>query len=340
MKNNENENEKEKEKTCQKFICKLCNYSTNRNSQFLRHLGTLKHKKNENNEHIEKTNYKDKIINNINECKIQSYKCECGKYFTKKNNLTRHKNLCNYIDDKEKWYMKNDIDKEKDKESNSLIIKLVEENVELKNMMYKQFESMQKQMMYQQKLMQDEINELIPKIGNNNTVNKQKFNINIFLNEYCKDAITMDEFINKIQITVEDLSITKNKGFSEGVSNIFLENMKKLSLYERPIHCTDSKREIIYIKYNDENKELKNKGFWCKDEEKEKLKEALNKVSNIQRKNLDKWEKDHPNWENNIELQNEYIKLVKNCTEDLRENNNENKIIRKLCNEININNED
>ena len=115
--------------------------------------------------------------------------------------------------------------------------------------------------------------------------------------------------------------------------------MKKLSLYERPMHCTDSKRETIYIKYEDKDNvggENNSNGKWFKDDDNKKIKNVINAVTHIQRKNLDKWREDHPDWETNPKLQNEYLLLVKNCTEDLRENNNENKIIRKVCNEINL----
>ena len=204
-------------------------------------------------------------------------------------------------------------------------------------MMFKQLETMQTQMFEQQKQMHNQISELIPKIGSNNTVtNKHKFNINIFLNEQCKDALTMEQFINKIQVTVDNLELTKDKGLSEGVSNIFIENLKKLSLYERPMHCTDSKRETIYIKYEN-NINNNTNGKWYKDEEKEKLKHILNKVSHIQRTNIDKWVKEHPNWEDDNNLQKQYMDLIKNCTEDIKDNNNQNKIIRKVCNEINLN---
>jgi len=121
---------------------------------------------------------------------------------------------------------------------------------------------------------QNELNEKINTtninnqiIGNNNTINKQKLNINIFLNEQCKDALTMNEFIDKIKITIDDLLVTKNKGLTEGVSNIFIENMNKLSLHERPIHCTDVKRETVYIKCNGEDKGTN----WSQDCENTKL---------------------------------------------------------------------
>ena len=133
-------------------------------------------------------------------------------------------------------------------------------------------------------------------IGDNNTINKQKLNINIFLNEQCKDALTMNEFIDKIKITLDNLIVTKNKGLTEGVSNIFIENMNKLSLHERPMHCTDVKRETVYIKCNSIEATGTN---WEQDTENKQLKDALKKVSLAQQKNLDKWTEEHPNWMDN-----------------------------------------
>ena len=181
--------------------------------------------------------------------------------------------------------------------------------------------------------------ELVPNININNNynntinnVNKQKFNINIFLNEQCKDALTVNEFIDKIRVTLDNLITTKNKGLCEGVSDIFIENMNKLSLYERPIHCTDQKRETVYIKCCQGNggNELNNSG-WEKDVEKQKLKQTIKKISHIQQKNLDMWRKKHPNWMNDSNEQEEYMLLIKNSTESLDNNNTENKVIKNVC---------
>ena len=304
------------------FVCKLCDYSTSRKSQYERHLLTQKHKNKEND-----TNDTKKVPKSST-----NFQCSCGKIYLQKQNWYRHRKNCKFLEknNEEDNYNENDKSKE-------LIVKLVQENSDIKNMMFKQLETMQTQMFEQQKQMHNQISELIPKIGSNNTVtNKHKFNINIFLNEQCKDALTMEQFINKIQVTVDNLELTKDKGLSEGVSNIFIENLKKLSLYERPMHCTDSKRETIYIKYEN-NINNNTNGKWYKDEEKEKLKHILNKVSHIQRTNIDKWVKEHPNWEDDNNLQKQYMDLIKNCTEDIKDNNNQNKIIRKVCNEINLN---
>ena len=113
---------------------------------------------------------------------------------------------------------------------------------------------------------QDQIGELIPKVGNNNTNIKQRFNVNIFLNEQCKDAINMHDFIKQIEVSLDNLLTTRDKGLSEGISNVFIENMNKLSLYERPLHCTDLKRETLYIKDNN---------VWEKDGDKSRIKSSI-----------------------------------------------------------------
>ena len=241
------------------------------------------------------------------------FTCQCGKNYKHRSNLYRHQKICKYDEKLADGVASND-----------LIMKLVEENSAIKNLLFKQFETMQNQ-----------ITELIPKIGNNNTINnnngvinKQKININIFLNEQCKDAITMNEFIETINVSLEDLLVTKNRGICEGVSNIFIENMNKLSLYERPMHCTDTKRETVYIKSKNNGE---GNGEWEKDDENRKLKQAINKISHVQRKRIDMWVEAHPNWMNNSDEQEEYFKLIKNCTDDLNENNKEQKIIKKVC---------
>ena len=190
-------------------------------------------------------------------------------------------------------------------------------------------------MIHENKALRSQITDLIPKVGsnNNNTINnKQRFNINIFLHEECKDALTMTQFIEKIKVTLDNLTVTKDKGLTEGVSNIFIENMNKLSLRERPVHCTDVKRETVYIKSGESSKD----GGWKKDEENKELKEALVKVSKVQQQNLEKWTHKHPNWMESAELQKEYMALVKNCTDDLRENKREEKAVKKVCNKVYI----
>ena len=169
-----------------------------------------------------------------------------------------------------------------------------------------------------------QITELLPKIGNNNTV-KQRFNINVFLNEKCRDAISIDEFIAKIEVSMKDLITTRDKGLSEGLSNIIIDNMNKLSIYERPMHCTDIKRETLYIKNTEE---------WQKDEKRELIDRLLKQVENKQMKNITKWTEEHPDYMEDETLQQEYIDLIRKCTsnvEDCRD-----KVLKRVCDNIYI----
>ena len=174
---------------------------------------------------------------------------------------------------------------------------------------------------------QQQLQELIPKVGNNNTVNnvKQKFNINIFLNEKCRDAINIDDFIKQINISMDNLELTKNKGLSEGLSNLLIENINKLSVYERPLHCTDSKRDTLYIKDNN---------VWEKDDDKRKIKAVLKDLSNMQYKNVKQWIDANPDYMDNPEKQEYFIDLVRRCSSNLEDIDN--KVIKRICNNINI----
>ena len=289
------------------FQCKTCDYSTSNKKDYNKHLLTRKHENT--------TKYNALGIKIPKNSKI--YECQCGKSYPYRSSLYNHKKICSFVDNKNAI-----INKPEDIDYKDMFLTMIKENKQLQNILVTQ---------------QNQINELIPKVGNqiigdNNTINnKHKFNINIFLNEQCKDALTMNQFIDKIKITMNDLMITKNKGLSEGVSNIFIENMNKLSLRERPMHCTDMKRETVYIKCD--NTINNGSANWEKDEENLKLKEALRKVSQVQQKSLDKWTGEHPNWQNNSDEQEEYMQLVKNCTDDLHENKREDKAIRKVCNQ-------
>jgi hypothetical protein len=276
-----------------KYCCKNCDYVTNKKSNYDRHILTAKHQLDD----------KWMTKNEPSEPTIEkTFECSCGKKYKYRQGLHKHQTKCNYVE--------------------------TTENIDYKEMFLK--------MMKQNNELMNQVTDLIPKVGNNNnnTINnKNKFNINIFLNEECKDAITIDEFIKKIEVSLSNLLTTQNKGISEGVSDIFIENMNKLSLYERPMHCTDVKGEIVYIKSDDDGEKV----GWKLDRQNRELKEALQKISKVQQQNLKKWTDEHPNWEKDPKLQKEYMKLVKNATDDLKENKREEKVIKKLCNNSYLN---
>jgi hypothetical protein len=167
--------------------------------------------------------------------------------------------------------------------------------------------------------------EMVPKIGNNNnntTNSHNKFNLNVFLNEKCKDAMTMDKFIESIEISMKNLLTTKDKGLAEGISNIFVENMNRLSLHERPLHCTDTKRETLYIK-NDK---------WEKDKDNKQVKGNMRAIAQKQVRSLNKWTEEHPDYLKVPHLQDEYTKLVKGISDTLGPN--EGKVLKKVCDNV------
>ena len=296
-------------KGAKKYGCNNCNYFTCKKNHYERHLLSLKHK----NAHMETNGNDFEGKKDIKE--IKEYICKkCKKKYKTHSGLWKHEKYCNY--NKEEQIIECGENKD---ELKSLIIKIMTDSSEKMNFLMNENKELRNQLKEQNQ----QITELIPKVGNNNNNNlKQKFNINVFLNEKCKDALSMDEFIDKIEISMKNLLTTKEKGQAEGISNIIMENMKKLSLYERPLHCTDKKRETLYIKNNE----------WEKDENKQHINKALKKVESKQLKNLNVWLEEHPNYMNNSREQEEFAKLMSECGKSIDDSRE--KIIKNLCGKV------
>ncbi len=278
------------------YNCDICDYNTYDKKDFEKHKLTKKH--------ILRING-DKMVKNGDKLseKSEFFGCECGKEYKYKQGLSRHKKSCVYII------------KENKEEIKDMVYKLIIENNDMKTVLLKENQELKREIEEKNK----QITELIPKVGSNNN-NRNKFNINIFLNEKCKDALSMDQFIDKIEVSIKDLITTRDKGQPEGISNIIIENMKKLSLYERPVHCTDKKRETLYIKTDE----------WEKDEDKELINDALKKIESKQLKNVKKWMEKHPNYMNNQKEQEEFLKLINETTKS--DERNREKVIKNICN--------
>ena len=137
---------------------------------------------------------------------------------------------------------------------------------------------------------QKTINELVPHIGSNNCINSNNTNntnIIVMLNEKCKDALNLNEFIESLTISLEDLNLTKDKGLVKGLTHAFITNLQKLDINKRPLHCTDIKRDIVYIKDNE---------LWKRDSENKNIKNSINKIAYEQRKAIDIWMSANPEW--------------------------------------------
>ncbi len=293
------------DKIKQNYFCKNCNYNTFDKRDYNKHLLTAKHKNNTFVD-ISFTDFSKK--SEIKESLI--FTCNCGKIYKSRQGLYSHKKKCNIIKEETTNVTVN----ESNDELKNLVCKLITENNEIKNTIIKENQELRAQ-----------VNELIPKVGNNNKTLNQKFNIQVFLNEKCKDAINMSDFVKSIEVSLEQLDFIKKKGLTQGLSNAIVENMNKLSIYQRPMHCTDVKRETLYIK--DENK-------WNKNKSREKIEDAIKKTSTKNYNALQKWKNINPDFLENEKKQDYFTKTVSVIGKSTLDVND--KIIKNLCKETYI----
>ena len=292
------------QKRHENFVCEKCNFITSHKTKYDRHINTRKHK----------------MLTSTDEKRTTAlFVCVCGKSYKHRQSLSVHKRKCIYLknnNENNEIVDDNRVEQTTD-DLKKLVCKLMNENNEIKN-----------NIMKENKELRAQVSELIPKVGNNNTVNNnQKFNVNIFLNTQCKDAINMNDFIKSIEISLEQLDYTKKNGLALGLSNAIVENMNKLSLYERPMHCTDIKRETLYIKEQDK---------WLKDENKEKIKNAIKKASGKNYNALQNWKNNNPDFIYDNNKQEDFsnmISTIGKLSEEI-----DNRIIKSLCKETYIKN--
>lgn len=253
-------------KVAPKYECKKCPYITSKKSSWQKHIETKKHKK--------------QLL--LSENVAQNNICRhCNKSFSHTSSAIRHQKQC-----LEK--LKNN----KQKQTKSILKPEETINNDLEDM-----KKMMKTMMEQQEETKNQLNKLNesgPRTTNNMT-------INVYLNQYCKNAMNISDFIEQLQLSMEDLFYTKDNGYVKGISNIFLKNLQDLKPNERPIHCSDKKRLQFYVK--DENK-------WAKDKNNQ-LDKSIVAIRHKQIQKIKEWEKEHPNWNTNDAETELYAKMVK-----------------------------
>lgn len=179
----------------------------------------------------------------------------------------------------------------------------------------------------QNKTLQKQIVELSKErnIIVNNTNNNQ-FNLNFFLNEQCKDAVNLSDFVNSLEITMDDLTYTRNQGLVEGISKVMIDGLKQMDLYKRPIHCTDQKRDTIYVRDNHQ---------WARDEGNARMRQAFVDIANKEYFAIKKWMDLHPGWETNSRLQDFHHKMVRNVLHEIKDDPaGERKIMKSIEREI------
>jgi len=292
-----------------KFHCILCDYYTSRKSQYDRHLLTSKHQNTDKlltNTDIESSESSEttSIINN--------FSCSCGKEYKHRQSLFNHKKKC----------MKESIIEEKNTSESvdifdkNLILTLIQQNNALQKQMFEVIK-----------------NGTNNNNNNNNTTNShnKSFNLNFFLNETCKDAMNIMDFVDSIKLQLSDLEKVGKIGFIEGISNIIVKNLNSLDETKRPVHCTDSKREVMYVK--DEDK-------WEKENEtKVKLRKAIKHVAHKNSKMLNEFRIKNPDClKSTSKVSEQYNKLVFEALGGKGDNDleKEDKIIKNIAKEVTI----
>jgi hypothetical protein len=283
-------------KNAKKFYCKNCDFGCNKLSDWTRHIDTRKHKKATNT-----TDFTPKNAENI---------CICGKSYKDRSSLWRHKKTCNFEN--------KNLSCEKIKNEKKEEIDLNELKDENEDLTYKK---MLMEVMNENKEMRKTLQDMIPKIGGDiNSHNTQNFNINVFLNEQCKDALNIMDFVNSLQLQLNDLENTGKLGFVEGTSKIFINGLKELEINKRPIHCSNIQKEILYVKDND---------TWEQDNTKDKMKKAIDEVTKANMRQLPKWVTQNQSFLDD----EEYMKVISNIMTKMDAEEDKEKIINNIAKE-------
>ena len=300
-------------KNPKEYSCNICNYNTLYKKDYNKHLLTAKH--------IRITNYKENILI----VPSKKFICNCGKEYKNRQGLFKHKKLCSYKPE--------NIIQENPFINTNFIIDIIKENQEFKKLLLEQNNQVI-DLYKENNILNKEnnilINKLVKKesnttINNNTTNNNQKFNLNFFLNDTCKDAMNIKEFIENIKITFEELLTIGDTGFVNGVSDIFIKRLQDLDITKRPIHCTDVKRDTIY---------LKNEDTWNKDDkDNTNLKDIIKKVEYKNVAALYNWILENP--ESKVNDSSENLLKDKIYLQTLQgDDNTRDKIIKNISKEV------
>lgn len=291
-------------KSSVKFFCNFCDYSTSRSSQWNRHLSTVKHQN--------ATNAYKKVPHHI-------FSCDCGRQYTCRQSLWRHRKKC----------MAEKSSETSAPTGSTELTEIVKLILQQNSCAINQTKELTEKMYDICKANTTNL------VLSNNSVhsNNKTFNLNFFLNETCKDAMNISEFVDSIKLKISDLERFGEEGFVEGISNVVITNLEDLDSTQRPIHCSDTKREVLYIKENDE---------WVKDDKPNtKMANIIKQIANKNIKNIPEWVKLNPGCHQYDSKNNDkYLKIVSNSMSggtELEQRTNISKIISRVAKEVSIN---
>ena len=302
-------------KNAEEFKCSLCDFICSKKSNYDKHLLTRKHKNND----------AELLLDDAKKC--LKYKCDCGKEYTYRQGLYIHKKKCQYLSSINNIIVEQSLPINDISLLTNIVLDVVKNNSDLQKQssdLHKQFMDYQKQMFEMCKTMQTNIT--MNNSNNNNSNNT--FNMQVFLNEECKDAMNISDFVNSVNIQLEDLENVGKLGYATGMSNIIVKELKMLDVYKRPIHCSDIKRETFYVKDND---------VWEKETpENNKMKKAIKGISQKNMVKLNDWRDKHPDCLDSSSSYNDiYLNLmVESCGGRGDFSVGENKILKNIAKEV------
>ena len=297
-------------KNAENLCCEKCNFICSKQSNYNKHLLTAKHKK--------LTSLTKKMPKNA-----EPLLCDvCNKHYKSRVGLWKHKQQCSEdsCQPPQEEELMNQVP------NMTVFVDIIKQNQEFKELLTDQQQEIQE--------LHKHIIDAVKHTGNNiqhQTINNnQKFNLNFFLNEQCKDAINMSDFLENMRLDIEDLTETGRLGYVGGISRILVNKLQEIDVYKRPLHCTDMKRETLYIRENDE---------WSKeDNSKEKLQEIVDKVSNKNCRNIKQWTDEHAEYNVFDSSENqEFLKLSNAALGGFGEQESKlfrDKIIRNVIKEV------
>lgn len=331
-----------------KKYCKFCDLIINQNSNFKRHLISTKHKKNE------QTYLAQKEKGGKKEAKkeqLQKIICNCGRHFKTRSGLWKHKSKCSdgNSENPHKYVSKmfpnvskmfpNVVKMETKKEAPDELL-TVQQKLEQLRLQKAQLEvqKLKKEILIMdnhksENILTQELVESIGKIaGNNNCNNTNNISVNMYLNQNCKNAMSLNDFVENIKMSLQDLDYTKENGYVKGITNVFLNQLKDLSPTERPIHCSDIKRLKFYVK---------DKNNWIAEDSNDKIEDTIKNIQSEHVKKLGEWEDLHPNFEEDPELLVEWQSTLENISGGTKKEKvkNQTKIKKEISKMVDINKE-
>ena len=284
-----------------KFICKKCKIEFNHRQSLFRHKKICKNGDGQ----------LAKLAKKLANISHSKFECDCGKSYKHASSLSKHKTKCKNLQDG--GYKKDYTDEIVPTNNVEILLKaLLEKNNDI---------------LEENKILREKISTMeFGNTYNNNQTNNNQFNINMFLNEKCKNAMNLEDFVEKIKLSLEDLQFTKDNGYAKGISNIFIKNLNDMDITERPIHCSDQKRLQFYVKNDNE---------WSKDKNNEKIDNTIEKVSRKQIKSIQEWVEANPDYTDSDSKMEEYFTLVRSITQPNDDKNLKN-IKRKVGENVKI----